>query len=37
MFTGPLGPLDYVVITAALVAIVMLAARAFGGNNDDVE
>ena len=37
MFTGPLGPLDYVVITFAVVGIVILAARAFGGSGSDDE
>lgn len=35
MFTGPLGPLDYLVITAAVVGVVLLAAKAFGPTDDD--
>lgn len=37
MFSGPLGPLDYVVITAAVISIVILAARAFGPQDDNDE
>lgn len=32
-----LGPLDYLVIAAAVVALVILAAQLFGPNNDDVD